>query len=98
MPHTMLRTPDSACVITRLDEIAGHIQYCGDLSALMIFVADMAGRDEGATALASDPAACARVWRGVAAVHEQLQECLAAVQTTAEDLHDVATRSPSGAP
>ena len=98
MPHTMLRPPDSARVITRLDEIAGHLQHCEDLSALMIFVADMAGREEGATPLVSDAAACARVWRGVAAVHEQLQECLAAVQTAAEELHDVSRRSPSGAP
>jgi hypothetical protein len=94
----MLRTPDSARVITRLHEIAGHIQYCEDLSAMMIFVADMAGREEGATPLVSDAAACARVWRGVAAVHQQLQESLALMQTAAEALHDVTTRSPSGAP
>jgi hypothetical protein len=81
-----------------LDQIAGHLQHGEDLSALLMFVADMAGRDEGPTALVSDPATCARVWRGVAAVHEQLQECLAAVQTAAEDLHDVITHSPSGAP
>jgi len=98
MPHTIRRTPDLPHNITRLDEIAGHLQHCEDLSALMIFVADTAGRDEGATALVSDPAACARVWRGVAAVHEQLLECLAAVQAAAEALRDVTRRSPSSAP
>jgi hypothetical protein len=94
----MRRPPDSPRDITRWDEIAGHLQHCEDLSALMIFVADMAARDEGATALVSDPAACARVWRGVAAVHEQLQACLAAMQTAVEEIHDVSKRSPSGAP
>jgi hypothetical protein len=98
MPHTMLRPPDSARVIARLNEIAGHLQHCEDLSALVIFVADMAGREESAPSLVSDAAACARVWRGVAAVHQQLQECLAAVQTATEELHDVTTRSLSGAP
>lgn len=97
MPRTMRRPPDSSRIISPLDEIAGHLQHCEDLSALMIFVADMAGRDDGATALVSDPAACARVWRGVAAVHEQLQECLAAAQTAAEALHDITTRSLSDA-
>ena len=98
MPHTMLRPPDSARVITRLDEIAGHLQHCEDLSALMIFVADMAGREDGTTPLVSDAAACARVWRGVAAVHQQLQESLALLHTAAAELHDITTGSPSGAP
>ena len=98
MSHTMLRTPDPARVITRLDEIAGHIQHCADLSALMMFVADMAGREEGASPLVSDPTACARVWRGVAAVQQQLQESLALVQTAAEELHEITILSPLGAP
>ena len=44
-----------------------------------MFVADMAGCDRGAT-LVSDPATCARVWRGVAGVHAQIQETLALAQ------------------
>jgi hypothetical protein len=98
MPHTTLHSPDSVRVITRLDEIAGHLQHCEDLTAMMIFVADMAGREEGSTPLVSDATACARVWRGVAAVHQQLQESLAAMQTAAAALHDITRRSSSDTP
>jgi hypothetical protein len=98
MRHTILRTPDPARAITHLDEIAGNIQHCADLSALMMFVADMAGRDEGASLLVSDPTTCVRVWRGVAAVQQQLQESLALVETAAEELHKITSPSSLGAP
>jgi len=97
MPQTMLRTPDPARVLTHLDEIAGNIQHAEDLSALMMFVAEMAGREEGAALMASEPASCTRVWRGIAAVHLQLQESLALVQTAAEALQEMTTRWTSGA-
>jgi hypothetical protein len=98
MPHTIRRTPDAACVLTPLDEIAGNIRHCIDLSALMLFIADMVGHEEGAALLVSDPAVCARGWRGVAAVQQQLQEGLALVQAAAEELHERTTPSTSGAP
>lgn len=98
MPHTILRRPDPSRVITHLNEIAGNIQHCEDLSAMMMFVADMAGREAGTTLLVADPAECARVWRGVAAVHQQLRESLALVHAAAEAVHDVTTGATSGAP
>jgi hypothetical protein len=78
-------------VLTPLDEIAGNIQHCQDLSAMMLFVADMAGREGSAALFALDPTACARVWRGVAAAHQQLQESVALMHAAAEELHDVTT-------
>jgi hypothetical protein len=98
MCHTILRTSDPVRVITQLGKIGGHIQHCNDLSAMMLFIADLAGREEGAALLVADPAACARVWRGIAAVQQQLQESLALMQAAAEELHDLTTRSTSGAP
>jgi hypothetical protein len=92
----MLRTPDPARVITPLDEIAGNLHQCEDLSAMMMFVADMAGREKGATPLVSDVAASAPIWRGVAAVLHRLRERLALVQA-AEELHDVTILLTPGA-
>jgi hypothetical protein len=97
MPQMIPLTPDAARVIPQLDEIAGNIQHCEDLSATMMFIADMAGREEGVNVLVSDPATCARVWRGVAAIHQQLQISLALVQAAAEQLQEVTMRWTSGA-
>jgi hypothetical protein len=87
MPVTTPRVPAAAPALERLHALTENIRHCEDLSELLGFVADMAGGHEGPIAL-SDPGVCARVWRGVAGVHEQIRASLALAHTAAEQLHE----------
>jgi hypothetical protein len=85
------RVPDAAPALERLHAITEHIRHCEDLSELLGFVADMAGREEG-SALVADTEVGAKVWRGVAGVHAQIRESLADAHGAAEQLHESLSR------